>query len=157
MEYVSRSHEETKRIARNFITDILKIGTKRERALVIALYGDLGVGKTYFTQAIGEALGITETIPSPTFIIERVYEINKPPFSKFVHIDAYRILTVRELSQIGWDEEVRNPNDIILVEWADKIENALPKDAIKIHFEHREESERVIKISSDNKNVKKSK
>ncbi len=84
---LSESLEETKEIARLFLDSIEPINT----GTVVALKGDLGSGKTTFTQAVGELLGIKENITSPTFVIEKIYPIAYEGYKNFIHIDAYRL------------------------------------------------------------------
>ena len=140
--FVTKNREETYALASTFITDIA--GTRRKRALIIALYGDLGSGKTTFVQGCARALGITETVISPTFILERVYKI--PRGGHFIHIDCYRLENEKEIEHLGWNNITHDPQNIIFVEWAQKIEKLLPSDAIKIYFEHVSEKEREIVI-----------
>jgi tRNA threonylcarbamoyladenosine biosynthesis protein TsaE len=103
-------------------------------ATVIALYGDLGAGKTTFTKAFAKAFGITEMVTSPTFVIEKIYALKDQPFDRLVHIDAYRLSGGEELKQIGWNDIVADPKNLIVIEWAERIEAKLPRGTIKIHF-----------------------
>src|SRR3989344_584801 len=87
----TKSDKETKKLGEVLAREILKEKPKK-RALVISLEGDLGAGKTTFTQGFGEALGVREKIQSPTFVILKIYKINKKSnFKNFIHVDAYRI------------------------------------------------------------------
>ena len=144
-EYITHNTLKTKKIAKILIKDILT-RRKKSYATVLGLYGDLGSGKTNFAQTVAAELGVKETVPSPTFIIERIYKIKKSRFKHFIHIDAYRLKNESELRHIGWDEIIKNQNNLILVEWANNIEKTLPKDAIKIYFEHAGENTRRIRI-----------
>jgi len=108
---------------------------KFKHACVVGLIGTLGSGKTTFTQFTAQKLGIKDNVLSPTFVIEKIYKIpDNKTFSNFIHIDAYRIEDEKELKVLGWDEIIENEENLIFVEWADKIENILPEDTIKIHF-----------------------
>ncbi|MEK7179222.1 MAG: tRNA (adenosine(37)-N6)-threonylcarbamoyltransferase complex ATPase subunit type 1 TsaE [Patescibacteria group bacterium] len=122
----------------------------RKHAMVTALFGDMGSGKTSFTQAVAKTLGIKSTVISPTFIIERVYKIEKPPFSHFIHIDCYRLSDNAELKALGWGDMVRNKSNIIFIEWAERVENILPEDATRVHLEFVDEHTRKIKIFNSN-------
>ncbi|MBI2108983.1 MAG: tRNA (adenosine(37)-N6)-threonylcarbamoyltransferase complex ATPase subunit type 1 TsaE [Parcubacteria group bacterium] len=144
-EHITHNPKETEKIAREIVANILS-DTKRKEATMLALYGDLGSGKTNFAQAAAKEFGVEETVPSPTFILLRAYDILKNDFTKFIHIDAYRLKDEGELHQIGWDDIKKDSRNIILVEWADRIEKAIPKNAIKIYFEHISEHERKITI-----------
>ncbi|HEY4486968.1 MAG TPA: tRNA (adenosine(37)-N6)-threonylcarbamoyltransferase complex ATPase subunit type 1 TsaE [Candidatus Paceibacterota bacterium] len=139
------SLEETQRIAEEIVTAVFNENKKREGALVFALCGELGSGKTSFTQGIGKALGVNESIISPTFILERVYAIEKNGFTRFIHIDCYRFKESSEIEVLGWKELIKSSAHIIVVEWAEKIREYLPKDAIEICFEHDGEK-RTIEI-----------
>ena len=98
---------------------------------VYALIGDLGVGKTVFTQGFAEGLGIDEPVNSPTFTILKIYEQGRLPF---YHFDVYRIGDEAEMDEIGY-EDCFYGNGVSMVEWADLIEGILPKDAHRIVIE----------------------
>lgn len=150
MKFVSKSDKETKNFAKKFASKALKTaGT-----LVFSLEGELGAGKTTFTQGFAEGLGIKEKIQSPTFVILKIYPLRRPTsklrrwtsFSHFIHVDAYR-LRARDFKVLGWKEFIKNPHNIILVEWGNKIKNILPKNTIRIIFKHGKNSkERIISI-----------
>ena len=105
-------------------------------ATIIALQGELGSGKTTFAQAFGKILGVTENMPSPTFVIMKSYPVDWKGFKKLIHIDAYRLEKEEELLHLGWDELVKNPENIILIEWPEKVEKIIPKNAKRIEFKH---------------------
>lgn len=115
-----------------------------EGARIVALSGDLGAGKTTFVQKLAHALGIVENITSPTFVIEKRYKLSNQRFDTFVHIDAYRLEDASDLEKLNWDETVSNPNNLIIIEWADKIKELLPSDAIYISLEFLDEHTRNI-------------
>ena len=139
----------TKKAAASFIRFLSVLAPKK--ALVVGLYGDLGVGKTTFTQEAARLLGIKEQIISPTFVILRIYEIgkNKFPFKRLIHIDAYRLDKPKELSALGFKDLLKDKKNLILVEWANKVLPVLPKDHRKIIFEFAGKKNR--KISYDKK------
>lgn len=145
-KHTTEKPEETARVAKEFAQDILKRGVG-QHAVVIGLSGELGAGKTTFTQAFARELGVKEGVVSPTFILERVYRLSKKsPFARFVHIDAYRLEGVHELLDIGWEALVSDPGNLIMIEWADKIEQALPADALRLFFLHGGENKRAISM-----------
>jgi tRNA threonylcarbamoyladenosine biosynthesis protein TsaE len=144
MAFTTHSPEETKELAFDFV----KALRKGEQATVIALSGDLGSGKTTFSQYIGEALGVREAILSPTFIIEKIYELYKQPWQHLIHIDAYRLGDPQELVNLGWQQIVSKPENIILIEWADKVESILPENAIRISFKGVDETTREIDFNA---------
>ncbi len=114
-------------------------------SLLICLKGDLGEGKTTFTQGVAEALKIKESVTSPTFLIMKKYQ---PPRGKYTlyHFDCYRVENAQEILDLGWKEINKEKNNIILVEWAEKIKSILPKDSIWIKFGFVDEKIRRIKI-----------
>ena len=164
MKLVSKSGKETKNFAKKLALDILrKAYGVRRTALVISLEGDLGAGKTTFTQGFAEGLGIRETVQSPTFVILKVYAIRHTPYAirhkkqnvrhkaygvrQLIHVDAYR-LRAKDFKVLGWKEFIKNPQNIILVEWGNKIKSILPKNTIRILFGHGKKSnERYVTLS----------
>lgn len=121
-----------------------KIYRQNRQATVVGLYGDLGSGKTTFMQFFGEALGVKEKILSPTFVIEKIYKIAHPDFDHLIHIDAYRLENAGEMRNLGWENIVKNPRNLIAVEWADRIAGLLPDDHIRVNFFHHDERSRLI-------------
>lgn len=95
-------------------------------ATVLALQGDLGAGKTTLTKTLAKELGIEETVVSPTFVIAKYYHPTKGGFQHVMHIDAYRIESLDELGPLGWDDILEQPNTLIIIEWPEKIEAAIP-------------------------------
>ena len=120
----TRSPEETYELGR-------KIGLQARPGQVYTLTGDLGVGKTVFTQGVAAGLGITEPVSSPTFTIVQFYEEGRLPF---YHFDVYRIGDIEEMEEIGYDDYFFGKG-ICLIEWAELIEEILPDDRISITIE----------------------
>jgi len=116
--------------------EFLKTKKPQKTALVVGLYGNLGAGKTTFTQAVAKQLGIKEKIQSPTFVIERIYEIPKKNFAfkRLIHIDAYRLQNPKELQALGFQKILKDKNNLIFIEWADKVFKILPKNHWQIFF-----------------------
>lgn len=108
-----------------------KIGRAATPGQVYTLTGDLGVGKTVFTQGVASGLGITEPVNSPTFTIIQVYEEGRLPF---YHFDVYRIGDIEEMEEIGYDDYFFGEG-ICLIEWAELIEEILPENRISITIE----------------------
>lgn len=98
---------------------------------VVTLTGDLGVGKTVFTQGFARGLGVEGPVNSPTFTILQIYEDGRLPF---YHFDVYRIADVEEMEEIGY-EDCFYGEGICLIEWANLIEEILPEDAIQVTIE----------------------
>jgi len=144
MKIISATIRQTGRLAEGLVKKILKLDNKR--AVVVALVGDLGAGKTTFVQGFAKALGVKEKITSPTFVIQKKFKIQNSKFKILIHIDAYRIDDSQEILDLGWEELLDNSKNIVLVEWAEKIKKILPKNTIWIKFGHISETERQIEI-----------
>tara|TARA_Y100000310_G_C20484954_1_gene716455 strand:+ start:487 stop:933 length:447 start_codon:yes stop_codon:yes gene_type:complete len=129
----SDSVQTTKRIARELATAILQ-GPQRKGAFVLALKGELGTGKTSFAQGLARGLGVKGNVLSPTFLIVKSYKLSKKRM--LYHIDSYRLKDAKELLALDWKEIIQDPNNIVVVEWADRIRSAIPKDALWISFIH---------------------
>ena len=108
-----------------------KLGEQAKPGQVYTLIGDLGVGKTVFTQGVADGLGITEPINSPTFTIVQIYEECRMPF---YHFDVYRIGDVEEMDEIGYEDYFYGEG-ICLIEWANLIEEILPESYTQITIE----------------------
>ncbi len=140
MEYKSKNRSQTQKIAKDLSQKFKNTGG------IIALMGDLGAGKTTFTQGFAKALGIKEKIISPTFVITRQHQI--PNTNRFLfHIDLYRLENITSLPEIGISEFIDQKNSIVIIEWPEKILNLLPDETIKIKIEKIKNNERKIKIS----------
>lgn len=120
----SRSEKETRDLGR-------KIGQEAQPGQVYTLIGDLGVGKTVFTQGLAEGLGIAEPVNSPTFTIVQIYEEGRMPL---YHFDVYRIGDVEEMEEIGYEDYFYGEG-ICLIEWANLIEEILPERYTEILIE----------------------
>lgn len=99
---------------------------KTERATLITLSGELGAGKTTFTQAIAKVLGVEETVTSPTFVLEKIYALPVAQFHTLVHIDAYRLQSGSDLKSLGFDEVLTDSHTLILLEWPERVADGLP-------------------------------
>lgn len=143
MQYITNNLEETQKIAQDFVTGLLP---KETGATVVGLYGNLGAGKTAFTQAVARVLGVEEKVASPTFVIEKIYELSGKNFTHLIHIDAYRIEESSELTLLGFQEITSNTKNLILVEWPEKIADIMPEH-IKVTLKPLEnENSREIAI-----------
>ncbi len=163
------SFKETQSIGQNLASQILakKPGKK---AVVLALSGDLGAGKTTFLQGFARGLGIKEIVNSPTFVIMKKFKIKKPTLSVlsrprdlrqrwFYHFDCYRLEdsgpasaegygAAREILELGFREIISNPQNIVAIEWPEKIKKVMPKKIVKITFEHLEFASAVGRTES---------
>ena len=120
----TRSPEETFQVGKS-------LGEKAYPGQVITLTGDLGVGKTVFTQGLAKGLGIEEPVNSPTFTIVQVYEGGRLPF---YHFDVYRIGDVEEMDELGYEEYFYS-DGVCLIEWSTLIQEIIPDNAIEIVIE----------------------
>lgn len=151
---LSRSSNQTKKFAGSLAKKISKAKFNSRGAVVLALRGNLGAGKTTFTQGFLRSLGIKKKITSPTFVLVKCYKLNAlcsmlhASCHKFAyHIDCYRIKKTKELIDLGLKEIFNNPQNIVLIEWPERIRKILPKNTIWINFEHSKKiNERVINI-----------
>lgn len=139
----TRSEDETIEFGREFAKNLKRGG-------MVALYGDLGSGKTEFIKGICDFYNVEEIVSSPTFTILNEYtgQINGEEISIY-HIDLYRIKEQKELEEIGFNDFIHSDSGIKLVEWADKADGAIPDDGIRINIEtnNEDENERIFKIT----------
>ncbi len=114
-------------------------------ATLVTLSGELGAGKTAFTQALARALGVAETVNSPTFVLEKTYALPEGgAFERLVHIDAYRLNGGNELGPLDVDVLLRDPGNLIVLEWPERVSDALPAAARELAFRVTEDGSRII-------------
>ena len=142
MDYLTENYKETQDLGRT-LADELK---PQKKALVFGLKGDLGAGKTTFIQGFAKGLGIKNKITSPTFVIMNRFDIKKGKFRSFYHFDCYRIEKAKEMVNLGFEEIISNPKNIVCLEWPEKIKKMLPKDVIYINFKNVSEDKREMII-----------
>ena len=130
----SKSEAETEEIG-EYLAGLLRPGS------VVALFGDLGAGKTALVRGIAQGLGLKTRVSSPTFTIVNEYLGHIPLF----HFDMYRIGGSDELFDIGWDDYL-DRDGVCAVEWSENIADALPSDAVRVTIDKTDESERRIEI-----------
>lgn len=135
------SVEEMGELAAAFVASLRP---KKEKAAIIGLSGELGSGKTTFVQHVARALGVRKTITSPTFVILKQYEVCKGQFRQLVHVDAYRLENADELTKLSWDIYIRDPENLILVEWPEHVMDALPSDTPIAQFTFIDDTTREI-------------
>jgi tRNA threonylcarbamoyladenosine biosynthesis protein TsaE len=145
-EIITKSAEETKRVGSFFSEEANNFFSKNS-ALILCLNGDLGGGKTAFTQGLAKGFGIKQKVNSPTFLIIKKYSVKKNNFKNFYHLDCYRLENPRELIDLGFKEIVSDKNNFIVIEWAEKIKKILPsKNAINFQFDFLDFNRRKITI-----------
>ncbi len=142
-EVITKNLVETQQFAEDFAQSLTG-------GAVLLLYGDLGAGKTSFTQGLAKGLGIEKRVLSPTFLIMRTYTLNTEEVKYFHHVDLYRLQTEQEIIDLGLPELMKNSSTITVIEWPEKLGNLLPKNAWKLSFETQSEYERKITIQHDN-------
>ena len=142
MKIKTKGARETRFLAQK----LAKSFAKRRGPLILALSGELGTGKTTFTQSFAKALGVKKRILSPTFLIIKRFPLKNSSFKNLYHLDAYRV-KAEDLRKLDVGEIFEGEN-IVLIEWADRVKEILPKGTIWIKFEHGErENERKITIN----------
>lgn len=138
MEVLTKSAEDTQKLGQ-------EIGLSLKGGEILALVGDLGTGKTTFMQGLAKELGIKKQIISPTFILMRTYQISDE--KNLYHLDLYRFEknVDQELINLGITDIWERPENIVVIEWADKAKGFLPEKTKWIYFENISEDERRIK------------
>lgn len=149
---ISESSKQTQQIGE-------ELGRSLNQGSVIALYGELGAGKTTFVQGIARGLGIKKRIISPTFVLVREHRIKNYELriKQLYHVDLYRVQSEKDLEGLGLEEILNDKNAIIAIEWAEKLGLKLPKNRIDIYFEILEEDKRKITINKSKVKSQKSK
>ena len=148
MVYRSKSEKETQKIAGNLALKIIRF----KGPVVIALEGELGAGKTTFVKGFAQALGIKAKIKIPTFILMKKYPIVASGYSLMAsrylyHIDCYRVRDHRDLATLDLKSLFESPDNIVLIEWPERVSKILPKKITRIHIDHISKSERKITIT----------
>ena len=141
--YITKNFRQTQKLGEN-LASILVENRRSSKlhyngATVILLYGDLGGGKTTFLQGLAKGLGIKQKVLSPTFVIMK-------KFNNFYHLDCYRLQNEKDAKELGLTEVLQNPENIVAIEWPERIKKILPKNAIKINFKFVSSTERDIII-----------
>ena len=141
--FISNNSDGTKKLGRDFAKVL-------EKGDVVALYGNLGSGKTTFAQGLAKGLGIKRRIISPTFIIVRQYRIKNHELRimNFYHVDLYRMENLVDVKELGLEEILNNSSNIVAIEWAEKLGNGLPEKRWDIKFEYLDEDKRKIIINN---------
>ena len=149
-KFVSHSANETKQIAEKLAKVVQKTLLQQiqgrmahPKSNIFALTGELGAGKTIFAQGFAKGLGIKEKIISPTFVLIRQHQIPNTQKVLF-HIDLYRLENITDLKSLGLEEILSNPNNIVLIEWAEKIKDTLPENTTWVYFKTPNEQHREI-------------
>jgi tRNA threonylcarbamoyladenosine biosynthesis protein TsaE len=153
-KYITKSFQETQKLGEKFAKQILLSRTSPKTAVVLTLHGNLGGGKTTFLQGFAKGLGIKEKITSPTFVIMKRFTLSSDRgFRNFYHIDCYRLIGSKDILELfsaqggpasGWKKIISDSENIVAIEWPEKIKKVLPKNIIKIEFKFIDETTREI-------------
>lgn len=136
MKIITKNSKETQDLAK-------KLLARLSGGEVLALEGDLGAGKTTFTQGLAKALGIKDKVTSPTFVLLKIYKTKHPRIKQLVHIDAYRLNNATDLEAVGWQDYL-NKDTLVVIEWADKVKEGLPRETKWIKFELLEDERHQV-------------
>ncbi len=129
------------------IEDILNWSESQvNNSLVIALQGDLGAGKTTFTQELAKHLGVTESVTSPTFTIMKQYELETENFDKLVHIDAYRFESEEEAAPLRLGEILATPRTVVCIEWPEYVPASTPESAVWLEIKPGDNDVREVTV-----------
>lgn len=123
---------------------VLRLSPRDHGATLITLSGELGAGKTSFTQGMAQALGVSGAVTSPTFVLEKVYPLHGGGFKNLIHIDAYRLTGGEELRALGFDELMGEASNLIVLEWPEKVADLLPAPIHRITLTVPESGGRLI-------------
>jgi tRNA threonylcarbamoyladenosine biosynthesis protein TsaE len=145
MQLVSQSAQDTQMIAAELAARLLAGLAGRSKATIVALRGELGAGKTTFTQGFARALGIIERPKSPTFMLVKQYAIPGTDFSLW-HLDCYRLNGRQDVVALDLRAVFGDPHNLVLIEWPERIGDGLPRDHVDIHMSHQEGDKRAITI-----------
>lgn len=138
-EFITKSAEETQNLA-------VSLAQKYKQGVIITLLGPLGAGKTTFVQGFAKGLGIKSKLISPTFILVKEYQLPYQSDAKLYHIDLYRLENQQQIMDLGLTDLFNNPQNIILIEWAEKLTNLPKKPVTKINLEYVSETDRKITV-----------
>ncbi len=123
--------------------------TENKPSVIIALAGDLGAGKTTFTQELAKFLGVSETVTSPTFAVMKIYPLEHERFDTLVHIDTYRFENESEAEPLRLKEMFSKDRSVVCVEWPDKISSYVPTDAVRVSIDIGEGEERRVVVETE--------
>jgi len=146
IKIISEGPKETQKIASFFMQAILKKYDLKQRSLVVSLEGPLGGGKTEFLKGIAKFLKLKEKVFSPTFLIMKSFPCKASSFKTLWHLDCYRIEKPKEIKELDFLEIIKNPENLIFIEWGNKIKKILPKDHWKIKFKITGKNTRILEF-----------
>ena len=150
MEQVEIKNEtELGGLAKKLVSELL--ARESAGALAIGLVGELGAGKTTLVKYFLRELGVSESVLSPTFVLMKKYGLEEKKYKNAIHVDCYRLEDpVSALSALGFSEILKNKNNLVLVEWAERIKDILPADTLWIELIYCEGEGRTVRVGSVN-------
>ena len=156
MEVITNSDKETRKVAGLLAESIKEKPLKTKGALVIGFQGNLGSGKTTFIQGLAKGFKIKQYLTSPTFVLLKRYKV--PNYKLLItnykhlhHLDCYRLNKAKDLLELDFKEIINDNENIVLIEWAEKVRSILPKDTIWIKFKTISEKKRKITYGNSHK------
>ncbi|MEA3322903.1 MAG: tRNA (adenosine(37)-N6)-threonylcarbamoyltransferase complex ATPase subunit type 1 TsaE [Patescibacteria group bacterium] len=138
---ITNTIEETAQLAKEFVQ------TEINGNMIICLHGELGAGKTTFTQGILDAFDAKKPYTSPTFVIMKEYDVDKKTIKKIYHIDAYRICG-DDMLALGWEDIIADEQALIIIEWPENIADVLPQNTFVVLCEVVDENSRKYSFSA---------
>jgi len=145
-EFVVENSQCMKALGKILGEELLQTANNNKSALVLALQGDLGAGKTTFVQGLAKGLGIKNRIASPSFLIMKNWTITSKYFNNFYHLDCYRLSGVKDLNVLGIKDILADKKNMVAIEWAEKVKSILPKQSIWLEFLYQKDNKRLLKI-----------
>ncbi|MFA6301365.1 MAG: tRNA (adenosine(37)-N6)-threonylcarbamoyltransferase complex ATPase subunit type 1 TsaE [Candidatus Paceibacterota bacterium] len=146
MKKVSKNIKETTEIAKTFLDKILKDKKNTEKATIVCLSGNLGAGKTAFTQGVAKHLGVKSKVVSPTFVIYKKYPLKNKKHKYLFHLDAYRLKNEKELLHLDWNKIVSDNENLVIVEWPENVKKVIPKYAKYIYISNDKNDSRILEL-----------
>ncbi|MCX6723910.1 MAG: tRNA (adenosine(37)-N6)-threonylcarbamoyltransferase complex ATPase subunit type 1 TsaE [Candidatus Staskawiczbacteria bacterium] len=157
-KYITTNYKQTQKLGKEVAEEILKMPAQKT-AVVLGLQGNLGGGKTTFLQGFAKGLGIKEKILSPTFVIMKKFTLSYdrvprrmtgqvPKYKYLYHIDCYRLKSEEDILELGFDEIISDPKNIVAVEWPERIKKVLPQNTIFIDFRFIDAKTREISFKT---------
>lgn len=141
--YLLLSPTATQKLGAEIAEEVMSLRPPEKSARVVCLWGNLGAGKTTFAQGFAKALGVKSAVVSPTFVVMKDYTLRgKWSGHRLCHFDCYRVKLEEELWHLGWREVLSDENNVVLVEWPEKVTEFLPSRRWDVHLNLRSPEER---------------
>ena len=137
METEVRTLNGTKSVVECVVGELRKSDYPKDRAVVLTLSGPLGVGKTAFVKCLADILNVSSGVTSPSFVLRSDYDTGDTVLKHLIHIDAYRLEDPSEIETVGWNDVLRTPNTLVVVEWPERIPSYIPEDAYAVFVRFR--------------------